>query len=298
MINIAYVPRATANDRGSWSLSRFVDTAGIGRGVPRLLNPQHPQSNAPMWIRPRSEKSFALLAALFLSLFVFVFAAGEAGAEEQVVLPMDQWCAMPPGTAPPGTVPADTAPCPPTVLPSAVDDSPLDTSPAGTPANGVPPAQPFPPPIGSVSLPAPGPAPGTELIPWQQHHVLPSPGAEDIGGPRPEPTQRPHLSPPPETSPTDILADKPGTPKAWLGCQSRSSCDGGIRRTRLRYRAEARWFTAFFRTRQQQVARSKQPAYLRDPAGRVDREAGAHRSGHRSGPCVGPDPFSGTPIGS
>ncbi len=225
MINIAYVPRATANDRGSWSLSRVVDTAGIGRGVPRLLNPQHPQSNAPMWIRPRSEKSFALLAAAFLSLFVFVFAAGEAEAEEQVVLPMDQWCAMPPGTVPTNIVPAGTAPCPPTVLPSAVDDSPLDTSPAGTTANGVPPARPFSPPLGSVSQPAPG-ASGTELTPWQQHHVLPSPGADDIGGPRPEPV-RPHLSPPPEgvstpsdrhgpaTLPTDIPADKPGAPKKF-----------------------------------------------------------------------------------
>ena len=189
------------------------------------MNPQHPQSNAPMWIRPRSEKSFALLAALVLSLFVFVFAAGEAGAEEQVVLPMDQWCAMPPGTAPPNVVPADTAPCPPTVLPSAVDGSPLDISPAGTTANGVPPARPFPSPIGSVSQPAPG-TPGTELIPWQQHHVLPSPGAEDIGGPRPEPI-RPHLSSPAEdvskpadwrglgTSPTDIPTDKPGNSKKF-----------------------------------------------------------------------------------
>ena len=180
MINIAYVPRATANDRGSWSLSRVVDTAGIGRGVPKLLNPQHPQSNAPMWIHPLSEKSFALLAALFLSLFVFVFAAGEAGAEEQVVLPMDPWCAMPPGTAPPDTVPPGAAPCPPTVLPPlAVDDS--------------------------VSLPARG----TELTPWQQQHVLPSPGADDISGPRPEP-MRPHLSPP-----TDKPTDKPGTPKKF-----------------------------------------------------------------------------------
>jgi hypothetical protein len=213
MISIAYVPRATANDRGSWSLSRVVDTAGIGRGVPRLMSPQHPQSNAPTWIRPLSEKSFALLAALFLSLFVFVFAAGEAGAEEQqVVLPMDQWCAMPPGTAPPGVVPADTAPCPPTGLPSAVDDSPLDTSSAGITAYGVPPARPFSPPIGSVSLPAPGPAPGTELIPWQQH-VLPSPGAEDIGGPRPEEPIRPHNSPTDKTA--DKPTDKPGTPKKF-----------------------------------------------------------------------------------
>src|SRR5215210_494866 len=180
MINIAYVPRATANDRGSWSLSRVVDTAGIGRGVPRLLNPQHPQSNAPMWIHPLSEKSFAVLAALFLSLFVFVFAAGEAGAEEQVVLPMDPWCAMPPGTAPTDTVPPGAAPCPPTVLPpSAVDDS--------------------------VSLPARG----TEPTPWQQQQVLPSPGADDIGGPRPEPI-RPHLSPP-----TEMPTDKPGAPKKF-----------------------------------------------------------------------------------
>ena len=198
--------------------------------MPRLLNPQRPQSNAAMWIRPRSEKSFALLAALFLSLFVFVYAAGEAEAEEQVVLPTTPWCAMPTGTAPidtapAGTVPPGTVPCPPTVLPSAVDDSPLDTSPAGTTANGMPPARPFPPPMGSVSLPAPG-APGTELTPWHQQHALPSPGADDIGGPRPEPL-RPHLSPPPEgvstpsdrhgpaTLPTDIPADKPGTPKKF-----------------------------------------------------------------------------------
>jgi hypothetical protein len=170
------------------------------------LDPQPPQSNAAMWIRPLSEKSFALLAALFLSLFVFVFAAGEAEAQEQVVLPMDQWCAMPPGTAPPGTVPADTAPCPPTGLPSAVDHSPLDTSPAGTPVNGVSPARSFPLPIGSVSQPAPGTA-GTELTPWQ-HRALPSPGADDIGGPRAEPI-RPH------NSPTDIPTDKPGTPKKF-----------------------------------------------------------------------------------
>ena len=139
-----------------------------------------------MWIRPLSEKSFAVLAALFLSLFVFVFAAGEAGAEEQVVLPMDPWCAMPPGTAPADTVPPGAAPCPPTVLPpSAIDDS--------------------------LSLPARG----TELTPWQQQQVLPSPGAEDIGGPIPEPIQRPHLSPPPEAFPTDIPTDKPGTPKKF-----------------------------------------------------------------------------------
>jgi hypothetical protein len=175
-----------------------------------------------MWIRPRSEKSFALLAALFLSLFVFVIAAGEAAAEEQVVVPMDQWCVTPNGTAPTDTAPNGTAPCPPTVLPSVVDDSPLDTSPAGTTANGMPPARPFSPPIGSVSLPAPG----TELTPWQQEHVLPSPGADDIGGPRLEPI-RPHLNPPPEavstpsdrhgpaTSPTDIPTDQPGTPKRF-----------------------------------------------------------------------------------
>jgi len=133
-----------------------------------------------MWIHPLSEKSFAVLAALFLSLFVFVFAAGEAGAEEQVVLPMDPWCAMPPGTAPTDTVPPGAAPCPPTVLPpSAVDDS--------------------------VSLPARG----TEPTPWQQQHVLPSPGADDIGGPRPEPI-RPHLSPP-----TEMPTDKAGTPKKF-----------------------------------------------------------------------------------
>jgi hypothetical protein len=176
------------------------------------LDPHPPQSNAAMWIRPRSEKSLALLAALFLSLFVFVFAAGEAGAEEQMVLPMDQWwCATPTGTAPPGA-----APCPPTVLPSAVDDSPLDTSPAGTTANGMPPARPFPPPIGSVSLPAPV---GTEPTPWQQQDALPSRGA-DIGDPRPEPI-RPHLSPPPETEstpsdqhgPATLPTDKPGTQK-------------------------------------------------------------------------------------
>jgi hypothetical protein len=134
-----------------------------------------------MWIRPLSEKSFAVLAALFLSLFVFVFAAGEAGAEEQVVLPMDPWCAMPHGTAPTDTVPPGAAPCPPTVLPpSAVDDS--------------------------VSLPARG---TTELTPWQQQQVLPSPGADSIGGPRPEPI-RPHLGPPAE-----MPTDKAGTPKKF-----------------------------------------------------------------------------------
>jgi hypothetical protein len=122
-----------------------------------------------------------VLAALFLSLFVFVFAAGEAGAEEQqVVLPMDPWCAMPPDTAPTDTVPPGAAPCPPTVLPpSAVDDS--------------------------VSLPARG----TELTPWQQQQVLPSPGADSIGGPRPEPI-RPHLNPP-----TEMPTDKAGTPKKF-----------------------------------------------------------------------------------
>ena len=52
-----------------------------------------------MWIRARSAKSLALLAALFVSLFVFVIAAGEARAEEQGVLPSTQWpqwCAAPP----------------------------------------------------------------------------------------------------------------------------------------------------------------------------------------------------------
>src|SRR5215212_4392453 len=117
-----------------------------------------------MWIRPRSGKSLALLAALFVSLFVFVIAAGEARAEEQGGLPgtqWPQWCAAPPdaappGIAPPGTAPSGTAPCPPTVRPSVADTSPLDNPPAGSTANGTASAPPFPPPHDSVPLPAPG----------------------------------------------------------------------------------------------------------------------------------------------
>src|SRR5829696_1783997 len=154
-----------------------------------------------MWICPRSEKSLALLAALFLSLFVFVIAAGEARAEEQGVLPgtqWPQWCAAPPGTTPPGAgppgvAPPDTAACPPTVRPLAVDTSPLDNPPAGSTANGTPPARLFPPPYSSV----PTAAPGSEAAPWQQ--ALPSPGAEGGLGPEPPiPTQ----SAPPEVAST------------------------------------------------------------------------------------------------
>ena len=139
-----------------------------------------------MRILPRSQKSFALLAALFLSLFVFVFAAGEAGAEEQMVLPMAQRCAMPTGTAPPSTppgAPPGTAICPPTVRPLVIDTPPVDTLPVGTTAHGMPSAGPFPPPPGSV------PAPGLEQGPGQ--HPLPSPGVPSSG---PEPTRAPQES--------------------------------------------------------------------------------------------------------
>jgi hypothetical protein len=165
-----------------------------------------------MWIRARSGKSLALLAALFVSLFVFVIAAGEARAEEQGVLPgtqWPQWCAAPPGVVPPGIAPSGTpsgtAPCPPTVRPSVADTSPLDNPPAGSTANGTAPAPPFPPPHDSVPLPAPG----TEEPPGQ--HTLPYPGAGGLGT-KPIP---PSQSEPPEgastppdgrgsaTSPTD-----------------------------------------------------------------------------------------------
>ena len=168
--------------------------------MPRLLDPQYPQSNAALRILPRSEKSFALLAALFLSLFVFVFAPGEAGAEEQMVLPKAQWCATPTGTAPPGAPPG-TAICPPTVRPSAIDTPPVDTLPVeATMAHGMPSAEPFPPPPGSV------PGPGLEQGPGQ--HPLPSPGVSNSG---PEPTGVPQ-GPPPEAAPG--LSDRhgPATP--------------------------------------------------------------------------------------
>src|SRR5215217_3699584 len=172
-----------------------------------------------MWIRARSAKSLALLAALFVSLFVFVIAAGEARAEEQGVLPGTQWpqrCAAPPdaappgiappGTAPSGTAPSGTAPCAPTVRPSVADTSPLDNPPTGSTANGTAPAPPFPPPHDSV----PPPAPGTEEPPGQ--HALPYPGADGGLGTKSIP---PAQSAPPEgvstspdrrgpaTSPTD-----------------------------------------------------------------------------------------------
>jgi hypothetical protein len=159
-----------------------------------LFSPQQPQSNADTWIRPRSEKSLALLMALLLSLFVFVIAAGEAGAEEQVALPTTKLCATPPGTVPPGT-----ALCPSTVRPSAVDTSPVDTSavdtspvdtsPVGTKANEMPPALPFLTPLDSMP-----PVPGSEEGMGQ--HPLPKPG-EDVGGPVPEPIS-PSRSPSPE----------------------------------------------------------------------------------------------------
>ena len=162
-----------------------------------------------MWIRARSGKSLAVLAALFVSLFVFVIAAGEARAEEQGVLPSTQWpqwCAAPAGVVPPGIAPSGTAPCPPTVRPSVADTSPLDNPPAGSTANGTPPAPPFPPPQDAVPLPAPG----TEEPPGQ--HALPYPGAGGGLGTKPIP---PSQSEPPEgastppdgrgsaTSPTD-----------------------------------------------------------------------------------------------
>src|ERR687890_391127 len=101
-----------------------------------------------MWIRAHSGKSLAVLVALFVSLFVFVIAAGEARAEEQGVLPSTQWpqwCAAPPGVVPPGIAPSGTAPCPPTLPPGAADPPPLETPPAGSTANGTAPAPPFPP---------------------------------------------------------------------------------------------------------------------------------------------------------
>ena len=193
--HIAYVPRATANDRGSWSLSRVFDTATIGSA--RLFPPQQPQSNADTWIRPRSEKSLALLVALLLSLFVFVIAAGEAGAEEQVALPTTKLCATPPGTVPPGTVPPGTALCPSTARPSAVD-----TLPVGSKANEMPPARPFLSPLDSMP-----PAPGSEEGIGQ--HPLPKPGA-DVGGPVPEPISPPQ-SPSPEAASTPFERHGPAT---------------------------------------------------------------------------------------
>jgi hypothetical protein len=133
-----------------------------------------------MRILPRSQKSFALLAALLLSLFVFVFAAGEAGAEEQTVLPTAQRCATPTGTAPSSTPPG-TAICPPPVRPSAIDT--LPTPPVGTTAHGMPSAGP-PLPPGSA------PAPVLEQGPGQ--HPLPSPA---VPSSRPEPTQAPQGPP-------------------------------------------------------------------------------------------------------
>jgi hypothetical protein len=149
-----------------------------------------------MWIRARSGKSLAVLAALFLSLFVFVIAAGEARAEEQGVLPgtqWPQWCAALPGGVSPGIAPPGTAPCPPTVRPSVADTSPLDNPLAGSTANETPPAPPFPPPQDGV----PVPAPGTEPPPGQ--HALPYPGADGGLGTKPIP---PAQSAPPEGVPT------------------------------------------------------------------------------------------------
>ena len=162
-----------------------------------MFPPQQPQSNAHTWIRPRSEKSLALLVALLLSLFVFVIAAGEAGAEEQVALPTSKLCATPPGTVPPGT-----ALCPSTVRPSAVDTSPVDTLPVETKANEMPPVRPFLPPLDSMP-----PAPGSEQGMGQ--HPLPKPGA-DVGGPVPEPLSPPQ-SPSPEAVSTPFDRHGPAT---------------------------------------------------------------------------------------
>src|SRR5215216_3865654 len=66
-----------------------------------------------MWIRARSAKSLGLLVALFVSLFVFVIAAGEARAEEQGGLPgtqWPQWCAAPPDGRGSATSPTDQDP--------------------------------------------------------------------------------------------------------------------------------------------------------------------------------------------
>jgi hypothetical protein len=43
MINLAYVPRATAIDRGSWSLSRVIDPATIGSA--QALGPPAPSES-------------------------------------------------------------------------------------------------------------------------------------------------------------------------------------------------------------------------------------------------------------
>jgi hypothetical protein len=162
-----------------------------------LFPPQQPQSNADTWIHSRSEKNLALFVALLLSLFVFVIAASEAGAEEQVALPTTKLCATPPDTVPPGT-----ALCPSTVRPSAVDTSPVDTLPVGTKANEMPQARPFLPPLESMP-----PAPGSE--PGMGQHPLPSPGA-DVGGPGPEPI-RPPQGPSPEAVSTPFDRHGPAT---------------------------------------------------------------------------------------
>jgi hypothetical protein len=179
-IFIAYVPRATAKGRGSWSLSRVADTATIGSA--RLLSPRQPQSNAVTRIRSRTEKSLVLLVALFLSLFVFVTTAGKVGAEEQMAPPMAQRCAMPSGVYP-GTV----------TCPQPDRPSPAETTPVGSTTNGSPPVRPYPPPPTTLP-PPPGPEPG------QEQHALPNPGAE-ISGPGQEPTRQPQ-GPPHETAST------------------------------------------------------------------------------------------------
>src|SRR5215212_5206516 len=260
-----------------------------------------------MWIRPRSGKSLALLAALFVSLFVFVIAAGEARAEEQGGLPgtqWPQWCAAPPdaappGIAPPGTAPSGTAPCPPTVRPSVADTSPLDNPPAGSTANGTASAPPFPPPHDSVPLPAPG----TEEPPGQ--HALPYPGADGGLGTKPIP---PAQSAPPEgvstaadgrgsaTSPTDqprrpkILPEAtlptPGSATEPKPASSAPRTDGPLGSQLLHTRPAAR--------SQGCVSQSQGRAYLPPQVGgRVGREAGTLRCG----PRVGAGNFSGSGLG-
>jgi hypothetical protein len=185
-----------------------------------LLSPRQPQSNVATRIRAHSKKSLALFVALSLSLFVFAYAADEAGADEkspEEVLPIAQRCPAPADTPP------ITAICPPNVQPLAMDTPtaltpPVDTPSVRTRTHEMPSAGPLPSQTGSVPPPAPeqGPkqtpsqSPDTGIMgigpePIRSHQ---DPSSEaPFSGPsdRHDPTTLPTYQPSPKDTPEEVL---------------------------------------------------------------------------------------------
>src|SRR5215216_7125123 len=131
-----------------------------------------------MWIRARSAKSLGLLVALFVSLFVFVIAAGEARAEEQGGLPgtqWPQWCAAPPDGRGSATSPTDQ-PRRPKILPEGALPTPSSTT-DPKPASSAPRTDGS---LGSQPSPAPDQLPAAKGVPPTAKGVPTSP--PQVGG--------------------------------------------------------------------------------------------------------------------